>query len=37
MKGIYVLNIIIQSLLEKKNVKERDLKGTPKTLPPTKV
>ncbi len=32
-KGIYVLNIIIQGFLEeKKDVKERDTKGTPKTL-----
>jgi len=33
-KGIYVLNIIIQGLLETKKVKERDPKKTPKTLMP---
>jgi len=33
-KGIYVLNIIIQNILEKKEMKEKDLKGTPKTLMP---
>jgi hypothetical protein len=31
-KGIYVLNIIIQGLMEKRKMKKRDPKGTPKTL-----
>jgi hypothetical protein len=32
-KGIYVLNIIVQGIMEKNVcVKERDPKGTPKTL-----
>jgi len=35
-KGICVLNTIIQNIMNKKDVKERDPKGTPKTLmPPT--
>jgi hypothetical protein len=35
-KGIYVLNIIVQNIMSKKDAKERDFKGTPKTLmPPT--
>jgi hypothetical protein len=29
-RGIYVLNIIIQGILEKEDVKEMDPKGTPK-------
>jgi hypothetical protein len=33
-KGIYVLNIIIQNILEKKEMKEKDLEGTLKTLMP---
>jgi hypothetical protein len=33
-KGIYMLNIVVQSLLEKRRVKERDPKATPKTLMP---
>ncbi len=33
-KNIYVLNIIIQSILEKKKMKKKDTKGTPKTLMP---
>jgi hypothetical protein len=37
-KGIYVLNIIVQGLLEKKEMKERHPKKTPKTLmPPTRI
>ncbi len=37
-KGIYVLNIIIKNILEKKEMNKRDPKGTPKNLmPPTKV
>jgi len=31
-KNIYVLNIIIQSILEKKGSEKKDTKGTPKTL-----
>jgi hypothetical protein len=31
-KGIHVLNIIVQGILEKKDVKEIDPKGMPKTL-----
>jgi hypothetical protein len=35
-KDIYVLNIIVQNIMNKKDVKEKDPKGTPKTLmPPT--
>lgn len=33
-KGICVLNIIIQVIMEKKNLKEKDPKGTPKTFMP---
>jgi hypothetical protein len=33
-KGIEMLNIIVQSILKKKDVKERDPKRTPKTLMP---
>jgi hypothetical protein len=31
-KGIHVLNIIVQGILKKKDVKESDPKGMPKTL-----
>jgi hypothetical protein len=33
-KGIYVLNVIIQNILEKKKMNERDPKGTSKVLMP---
>ncbi len=37
-KNIYVLNIIIQNISKKEDVKERGSKGTPKTLiPPIRV
>jgi hypothetical protein len=38
MKGINVLNIIIQSIMEKRRSEGKGPKGTPKTLmPPTGV
>ncbi len=33
-KGIYMLNIVVQNLLEKIRVKEKDPKAMPKTLMP---